>query len=648
IRKFVLIRLPAGRQVFVDVLNLKPETFSIFAHSPNFRMDRNSIIGLLLIGALLIGFSLWNQPGKEQLEAMKRQQDSIALVEKANVEAAKKALKEQQLQQTTAVTDSSVLTDSAKAAALEQQLGAFASAATGINDFYVIENNLIRAKVAAKGGRIISLQLKKYKSFEGKPLILFEGDSSVFGLNFFSLNRNISTNNLYFTPVNTGSKKELSMRLNAGENKYIEYNYSLTDDSYLLNFTIKFNGINDLVATNTSFVDLDWQQTLLKQERDVTAERVHATIFYKYLNDEVDNISEGSDEQKDLNTKVKWVAFKQQFFSSVLISKDGFESSKIESLTAEPSPEYVKNFKASFRLPFSHKTEETIAMNFYFGPNHFQTLHKLDLDLEKIISLGFFGFVNRWLVIPVFNWLDSFNINYGIIILILTIMIRIILLPLTYRSFLSQAKMKVLQPEVNELNEKNKEDPMKKQQELMALYRRAGVNPLGGCIPGLLQVPILFAMFSFFPASIELRQQSFLWAKDLSTYDSIAQLPFNIPFYGDHVSLFTILMTLSTLAFTAINMQMTSAANPQMKWMMYLMPIMFLGVFNSYSAGLSYYYFLSNLCGLGQQYLFKAFVDQDAIHRKIQEKKLKPVTKSKFQQRLEQMAKQRGYQLPKK
>jgi YidC/Oxa1 family membrane protein insertase len=610
-------------------------------------MDRNSIIGLLLIGALLIGFSLWNQPSKEQLEAMKRQQDSIALVQKAKVAAEQNALTLQK-QQAPAAADSSSLTDSAKTAAYEQKLGSFASGAIGSNENYILENKLIKATVSSKGGRIVSLQLKEYKTFEGKPLILFQGDSSAFGLNFFSQNRTISTNDLYFVPVGTNSKNELSLRLNAGENKYIEYLYSLPDDGYILNFSIKFNGISDLVATNTSFIDLDWQQTLLKQERDAKTERTFATIYYKYLNDEVDNLSERSDSQKDLNTKVKWVAFKQQFFSSVLISKDGFESSKIESKSEEGSTELVKNFKASFRLPFSHKTEETFAMNFYFGPNHFQTLKKLDLDLEKIIRLGFFGFVNRWLVIPVFNWLDSFNINYGVIILILTLMIRIILLPLTYRSFLSQAKMKVLQPEVTELNTKYADDPMKKQQEQMALYRRAGVNPLGGCIPGLLQIPILFAMFAFFPASIELRQQSFLWAKDLSTYDSIAQLPFSIPFYGDHVSLFTLLMTASTLLFTAINMQMTAAANPQMKWMMYLMPVMFLGVFNSYSAGLSYYYFLSNLCGLGQQYLFKAFVDQDAIHRKIQEKKLKPVTKSKFQQRLEQMAKQKGYQLPKK
>ncbi|MEP7168993.1 MAG: membrane protein insertase YidC, partial [Bacteroidota bacterium] len=259
-------------------------------------MDRNSIIGLLLIGALLIGFSLWNQPSKEQLEAMKHQQDSTRLAEVAQAKAEQNALNLQK-QKSTVLPDSTLLNDSAKTAGLTEQLGAFANAATGSNDFYTIENNLIRAKISSKGGRIISLQLKEYKSFEGKPLILFEGDSAIFGLNFFSQNRNISTNSLYFTPANTASKKELSLRLNAGENKYIEYNYSLPDNSYLLNFSIKFNGINDLVATNAAFIDLDWQQTLMKQERDVTTERTYSTIYYKYLNDEVNNLSEGSDEQ---------------------------------------------------------------------------------------------------------------------------------------------------------------------------------------------------------------------------------------------------------------------------------------------------------------------------------------------------------------
>lgn len=264
--------------------------------------------------------------------------------------------------------------------------------------------------------------------------------------------------------------------------------------------------------------------------------------------------------------------------------------------------------------------------------------------MEKLVPLGWgiFGWVNRFAVIPVFNFLNSFNINYGIIILLLTILIKVVLLPLTYKSYISTAKMKVLQPEMSELQAKFKADPMKLQQETMALYRKAGVSPLGGCLPMVLQMPILIAMFRFFPASIELRQEGFLWAKDLSTYDSILDLPFNIPFYGDHVSLFTILMTVSTLIYTRMNMQMTAATNPSMKYVMYLMPIMFLGIFNNYSSGLSYYYFLANMITFGQQYLFKSFVDEKAIHAKIQENKKKPVKKSKFQERLEKMAKERG------
>jgi YidC/Oxa1 family membrane protein insertase len=287
-------------------------------------------------------------------------------------------------------------------------------------------------------------------------------------------------------------------------------------------------------------------------------------------------------------------------------------------------------------------------MHFYFGPNHYQILKSQGHNLEKQIPLGWgiFGWVNRFIVIPIFNFLNGFNWSYGIIILILTIAIKLLLLPLTFKAYLSQAKMKVLKPEVDEIQGKFKEEPMKLQQEMMALYRKAGVSPLGGCLPMLLQMPILIAMFRFFPQSIELRQQSFLWATDLSTYDSILDLSFTIPFYGDHVSLFTLLMTVSTLLITKVNSS-SQMTNPQMKWMMYLMPIVFLGVFNSYSAGLSYYYFLANMISIGQQYLFRSFVNEDEIHRKIQENKKKPTKKSKFQQRLEKMAKDRGMQLPK-
>jgi YidC/Oxa1 family membrane protein insertase len=379
-----------------------------------------------------------------------------------------------------------------------------------------------------------------------------------------------------------------------------------------------------------------------------------STIYYRFVDEEVDYMSPTSDKQESLKTKVKWIAFKQQFFTSVLIADNAFDSPTIESKTPDKtSSEHVKLLSANFSLPYEHKQTESYGLHFFFGPNHYQTLKKVDdYNLEKQIHLGWgiFGWVNRFIVIPIFNFLNGFNLNFGLIILILTIIIRIIILPLTFGSFKSQAKMKVLAPEIAEINSKYPDtaDAMKKQQATMALYKQAGVNPMGGCIPGLLQLPILIAMFNFFPASIELRQQSFLWAKDLSTYDSILDFGFNIPFYGDHVSLWTLLMTLSTLLFTRLNMQMTAATNPSMKWMMYIMPVMFLGIFNNYSAGLSYYYFLSNMFGLGQQYLFKAFIDEDAIHRQIQENKKRPAKKpSSFQQRLEKMAKERGYQAKK-
>jgi YidC/Oxa1 family membrane protein insertase len=343
---------------------------------------------------------------------------------------------------------------------------------------------------------------------------------------------------------------------------------------------------------------------------------------------------------------------KQQFFTQVLVAESGFDKpTRLETVAGLEGENFVKQMNISLTLPYNHGVKESFPMHFYFGPNHVQYLKRAGDDLEKQIPLGWgiFGWVNRFIVIPIFNFLNGFNWNYGIIILVLTIAIKLMLLPLTFKAYLSQAKMKVLRPEIEEIQGKHKEDPMKMQQEMLGLYKKAGVSPLGGCLPMLLQLPILIAMFRFFPQSIELRQESFLWADDLSTYDSILDLPFKIWGYGDHVSLFTLLMTVSTLLITMVNSQ-TTMTNPQMKWMMYLMPIIFLGVFNNYSAGLSYYYFLANIISIGQQFLFKSFVDDDEIHRKIQENKKRPQsqTKSKFQQRLEKMAKERGYQLPKK
>lgn len=613
-------------------------------------MDKNSIIGLSIIGLLIVGYSIFTQPSKEELAAARHKQDSIAALQ-----VQEKAM--DTIQQTAVVpvnaTDSSlsIPNDSILAHNEKQQFGDFYEAANGTEQLLTLENTKIKVEISSKGGRIRAIELKDYKSWQGNPVRLFSSDSSVFNLTLSAQNRIINTEALFFQASGSdGNKKSVTMRLPAGDKRYIEYVYTLEDDSYLVDYKINVVGLQDVISQNAGYINLDWKDQLIREEQSLSSEREASTVYYRFAEEDVDFISYTKDEKQSLKTKVKWISFKQHFFNVTLIAENSFDSPVVETFT-EKDKDYVKSMSASFALPYERKQVQSYNMRFYAGPNHYQTLKKIDdLNLEKLIPLGWgiFGWVNKYLVIPTFNFLNSFDINYGIIILLLTVLVRIILLPLTYGSFKSQAKMKVLQPEMAEINEKFKDDAMKKQQEVMGLYKKAGVNPLGGCIPGLLQLPILIAMFRFFPASIELRQEPFLWAHDLSTYDSILNLPFTIPFYGAHVSLFTLLMTVSTLIYTRMNMQMSSAMNPQMKWMMYLMPILFLGFFNNYSAGLSYYYFLSNIFGFGQQYLFKAFVNEDAIHRQIQENKKKPVKKSGFQARLEQMAKDRGMQPPKK
>ena len=614
-------------------------------------MDKNSVIGLLLIGAILIGTSIYNQPTTEQMAAAKHSRDSLALLEEIAHQKALQQAASTQLKQNTVAIDST-LSDSAVAILNQDQLGAFASAAQGTEELLTLENKVIKLTLTTHGGRIKSAELKNYKTFDGKPILLFEGDSTRFGLNFFSQNRNIATNDLYFTPVSDMPKGSIAMRLNAGNNQYLEYKYTLEPDSYMVKYSINFENMNEVFAANTSSLELDWSQQLHHQERDIVSERINSTIYYQFTDDEVNNLSETEDEAEELKTRIKWVSMKQHFFTQVLIADKNFDKpTRLETRVGLEGESHVKWMSAGLTIPFNHTASESFDMKFYLGPNHYQTLKQIGFSLEKQIPLGWgiFGWVNRFCVIPVFNFLDSFNLSYGLIILLLTLLIKILLLPLTYKAYLSQAKMKVLKPEMEEIQGKFKEEPVKLQQEMMGLYRKAGVSPMGGCWPMLLQLPILFAMLRFFPSSIELRQQSFLWANDLSSYDSILDLPFTIPFYGAHVSLFTLLMTASTLALTYFNTQ-TTATNPQMKWMMYLMPVFFMGFLNSFPAGLNYYYFLANMISIGQQFLFQGFVDDKAIHAQIQANKKRPAAqqKSKFQQRLEDMAKQRGYKLPNK
>jgi YidC/Oxa1 family membrane protein insertase len=603
-------------------------------------MDRNQVIGFILIAVVLVVFGIINRPPQPDPQAQKRLQDSLAVASQTG-ENARQTNGSVQQQDTTGeeVTETSLLpTDTF----------ALARTVTGVSEEFTLENNLLRMRVSTRGGNITYVELKKYRTWQGKPLKLMDNDTSQFGFNFFAYNRPFSTWQLYFQ-CEYSSDDSLVMKLDAGEQRGIVYRYVLRPNSYQIDFTVEFHRLKELLPPNATYVELEWKHPMRQTEQDLKNERSNATVYYMFSTDgAVESLSYSESEEASLTTRLKWVAFKQHFFTSVFIADQEFEKPTQVAVAESRDDQFIKLASALFTIPLNQQGDEQYQFQFYFGPNHYQTLKKIGHNLEQLINLGIFGFISKWLVIPVFNWLKNFNLNFGIIILILTIIIRIILLPLTFKSYLAAAKMRVLQPEVNELNEKYKDDPLKKQQELMTLYRKAGVNPLGGCIPALLQIPILLAMFSFFPSSIELRQQSFLWAKDLSTYDSILDLPFHIPFYGSHVSLFTLLMTGSILLYTSINMQMTAATNPQMKILMYIMPVLFLGVFNSYSAGLSYYYLLSNLLGLGQQYLFKLCIDEKEIHRRIQEQKKKPIRKSAFQQRLERMARERGYQLPRK
>ena len=633
-------------------------------------MDKNSAIGLTLIILIFLGFEIFQFGPERRAEAeTKRAQDSIAAIEAQIVEEEQALLnevvaEEQSNTDTTLVAETAetaVVNDSIAEVQRKAEFGDFGAAATGEDGVISIENELLVVNVSKKGGHPVSVQLKNYQTYDSLPLLLFKGDENRFALDFWTKNKSISTQDLYFTPSVDGfgvtgeESNRLSMRLSAGDEKYIEYIYTLTGNSYLVDFDINLVGMDDVIERNANSLDLHWKNDFPRQEKSLENERMTSTIYYRHSDDEVDYLSERSDEKEEIRNDLQWVAFKQQFFSTVLIAKDGWESpTDLETTHDEASDSIVKTCEAKLTIPYGHRPMEQFELQFYFGPNHYNTLKKLDLGLEEMIPLGWgiFGWVNRFAVIPVFNLLKDTGLGYGIIILILTLLIKLVLMPFTYKAYMSTAKMRVLKPEIDELNKKfeGKDDPMAKQQATMALYNKAGVNPLGGCLPMLFQMPILIALFRFFPASIELRQQSFLWADDLSSYDSILDLPFEIPFYGDHVSLFTLLMTISTIFYTRLNMSM-QAGSPQMeqmKWMMYLMPVMMLGWFNSYASGLSYYYFLANMVTFGQNFAFRKLVDDEAVHKKLQENKKKPKKKSNFQKRLEDMAKERGYQPPKK
>lgn len=652
----------------------------------------NTIIGVLLIFGILVGYSILTAPSKEEIEK-KRKEDSIFLArEKQRLEDSVEAellkvdeKKEDSLNATKNVPASkTTAADSIKtsSAVLNEM---FASSYIGSNKHVVIETDLLKLKFASRGGGISYVELKKYKTWDKKPLVLFNTDTSNYNITFPSRykGKDIHTGQMFFQPYWQDKKWEgndsivisgkdsviFSFRLYpnvSGDtllslDKYIEFQYIVRGNDYMLGYHVNIENMKESLDVNSSDLPFDWSLHLSQQEKSHKNEAINSTVYFKPTQDDVDYLSETSNDKKEEKIYLKWVSFKQQFFTSTIIADNNFSCTRIETFqnTDTLFPGYLKSMSASLTFAYQAADKVSYPMKMYFGPNHYKTLRSYKLDLERQIPLGWsspyiLGWINRWLVIPVFNWLSQTGMNYGIIILILTIFIKILLLPIAYKTYMSSARMRVLKPEVDEIGKKfpKREDAMKKQQATMALYKKAGINPMAGCIPLLLQMPILIALFRFFPASIELRQQSFLWASDLSTYDSIwtfGYVPIINYIYGEHVSLFTLLMTISTIIYTKLNNQMMGAANnqPGMKFVMYAMPIMFLGFFNNFAAGLSYYYLLTNLITFLQMYLFRKFVNEEKIHAKIQENKKKPVKVSGFQKRLEEMAKKRGYPVKK-
>lgn len=630
--------------------------------------DRTSYIGLFLIGAVLFGWMYFNKPSEKQLARQKAQHDSIARVDSlkklqeakaaalAQTPAAKKAASNVPL------TDSTRRADSlAGISKMKADYGIFYPSLKGDSGTTSLENNLIKMQIANRGGKVESVTLKDFKTSGGKPLVLFMPDSTHFGLILNAYSRFVSTDSLYFSAKNVSSSStadsgSVTMRLNTSDpNKYLEYIYTVKKGSYMVGYTLHTVGLNDVIAPNTPGITLNWSMNSPSQENNIQNQQRTSTVYYKFADDNVDYLSTMKDEKKSLPSDIRWVSFKQQFFSAALIADTRFGSPEVHSAN-DGAPDKVKNYSAMLSIPYAHKANESFGMQFFFGPLNYKMLKRYsaagggDLQLERQINLGWgiFGWVNRFLVIQIFDFLSRFNLNYGLVILILTVVLKALLFPIAFRTYKSSAKMRLLKPETDELNKKfpNKEDAMKKQQALMALYKKAGVSPMAGCLPMLLQLPILYALFSFFPASIELRQKSFLWAHDLSTYDNAIQFHhFSLPFLGDHISMFAVLMTISQYLYLTVNQQlMGNPAADQMgkimKYMMYLMPIIFLGVLNRYSAGLSYYYFLANLITFGQTYLARLFINEDELHRKMQENKAKVAKPSKFQQRLETMMKE--------
>lgn len=605
-------------------------------------MDKNTITGLVLIGILLVGFSYFSRPTQEQLEAQQRYYDSIAQVQqreadlKAKAEAALAHEKEAK-----ASTDSTAL---------------FFNARQGSNSQVTIQNNLATITVDTKGGRIASATLKEYMGQDKTtPVTLFSGDEASMNFLFYNKQETIQTEEYYFTAT-CRTDSSVTMRLSADEASYIDFTYRMRNDSYLVDFTIQAVNMEDKLAATNKYVDIEWSQRARQIEKGYTYENRLSELTYKIAGDDTDYLSAAKNDEKELKEPLEWIAFKNQFFSTVFLADTNFDKAKLVSKMEAQGSGYIKDYSAEMNANFDPTGKEPTQLYFYFGPNHYKTLSAVGNDLDKdwelnrLVYLGWplIRWINKWFTINLFDWLSGWGLSMGIVLLLMTLIVKIVVFPTTWKTYMSSAKMRVLKPKIDEINRKypKQEDAMKKQQEIMGLYSQYGVSPMGGCLPMLIQFPILMALFMFVPSAIELRQQSFLWADDLSTYDAIINFPFHIPFLGSHLSLFCLLMTATNILNTKYMMQQQdTGANPQMaamKWMSYLMPVMFLFILNDYPAGLNYYYFISTLISVATMIVMRKTTNEAALLAQLEANKKDPkkMKKTGFAARLEAMQKQ--------
>lgn len=615
------------------------------------KFDFNTIIGFGLIFVII----MWMMYNNNTTEVKEQQ-------EKSKTEKAAKATTASAPKVTAKTVTDTTVADSVQIQKLKGTLGSFAYSATlpsAKESTTTLENEFIRLKIANKGGYVVEAVLKNYEKFRknsGQLVELVKNNNANFNLQLQTKdNRVLNTKDLFFEPSLTkmGSSQILSMKLKAGANEFLEYKYILAPNQYLVDFDIRSQGLNAILNTSKP-IDLQWDLKSYRNEKSISYENRYAEVYFEYEDGKINYVNQGDDEEEEPE-KTTFIAYKQHFFSTILLTNTPFKKAKLHSqnLVHDEKKDtiFTKQYKATIPLAFSNG-ELDYKMNWYYGPTDYKTLKKYERNIEKIVPLGWgiFGWINMFIFIPLFGFLSSF-MGLGIAIIIFTILIKIAMSPITFKSFLSQAKMKVLRPEIMEIGEKFKKDPMKKQQETMKLYNKAGVNPMAGCIPALIQIPFMYASFQFFPSAFELRQKGFLWADDLSSFDQIFKLPFTIPLYGDHVSLFPILAAIAIFFY----MKMTSGdqvmAQPQqegmpdmakiMTIMIYVSPVMMLIFFNSYGSGLSLYNFISNLITIGIMLVIKKYlINSEKIHTQIQENKAKPKTEGKFQKKMREMMEQ--------